>query len=134
MTSWPDANRKFHFSLDSACDHRQLLAVMSRLADLSRGYVALSVASSASRSQQAHEEHLALLDLYKRRAVDGAIQMSLRHIAETQRLVREVFERSSQAAAGDRTVPDPQMAADDPPVTTRRRPTRRSSNQQSEKE
>jgi DNA-binding GntR family transcriptional regulator len=93
---WAQANRDFHLTLDAACDNGQLVATMSRLADLSRGYVALSVASSAARERQANDEHLDLVEMYKRRDVEAAIEASLRHIGETHRLVQEVFQQATE--------------------------------------
>jgi DNA-binding GntR family transcriptional regulator len=98
---WPEANRDFHLLLDSACGNGQLLATMSRLADLSRGYVALSVASSSVRQHQANDQHIELIELYKRRDAEAAIATSLRHIDETHRLVRQVFQETSQTTSGD---------------------------------
>jgi DNA-binding GntR family transcriptional regulator len=94
--AWPKANSDFHYVLDSACDNAQLLGTMSRLAELSRGYVALSVASSAVRQGQANDEHFELFHLYRARNVTAATEVALRHIRETHRLVREVFEQQER--------------------------------------
>jgi hypothetical protein len=58
----------------------------------------MSVASSSKRRRQASEEHGELVELYRRRDVDGAVELSLRHIAETHRLGREAFEAMQEAA------------------------------------
>jgi DNA-binding GntR family transcriptional regulator len=94
---WAQANRDFHLTLDAACGNGQVIATMSRLADLSRGYVALSVASSAARERQANDEHLELVEMYKRRNAEAAIEASLCHIGETHRLVREVFQQRAES-------------------------------------
>lgn len=91
--AWTLANRDFHMILDSACDNQQLSSVMGHLADLSRGYVALSMTASTTRREQADDEHVRLVEMYEQRNAKGAVEVSLRHIKETHRLVRAVFEQ-----------------------------------------
>ena len=98
--SFAEANRDFHSILDSASDNEQLIAVMGRLADLSRAYVAMSVAANVVREHQANDQHAEILELYRNRDIDAAAAASLRHIEDTHRLVREVFEQQKAAESG----------------------------------
>lgn len=90
--SWAEANAQFHSSLDGACDNRQLLSTMRHLSDLSRAYVALSVASSDLRRTRANDEHEALVELYRARDVRAAVEVTLQHIATTHDLVHSILE------------------------------------------
>lgn len=96
---WPQANRDFHSILESACGNDQLIATVGRLADLSRAYVALSVASSMPRESRANEQHMELIRLFREKDVDAAIAASLHHIEETHMLVRAVFLRGQSRPA-----------------------------------
>lgn len=91
--AWAEANRHLHHLLDSSCENKQLASTMRRLSDLSRAYVAISMDSSTIRRRRAHDEHLALIELYRRRDTVGASQTTLAHIDGTHRLVREVLDR-----------------------------------------
>lgn len=90
--AWAEANRHLHHLLDSSCENKQLASTMRRLADLSRAYVAISMDSSTIRRRRAHDEHLALIELYRRRDTVGASKTTLAHIDGTHRLVREVLD------------------------------------------
>lgn len=94
---WAEANRDFHMLLENMCDNQQLIATTRRLSDLSRAYVAMSVASNVVREHQANDQHVELIGLYRARDIDAAIAVSLQHIEETHRLVREVFQRTQAA-------------------------------------
>jgi len=93
--AWSEENRAFHRALEADCSNRQLVSVMNRLADLSLGYVALSVATSQSRKVQASEEHRQLLDLFGQRDVDAATAVALSHIEATHKLVRDALSSGS---------------------------------------
>jgi DNA-binding GntR family transcriptional regulator len=97
--AWAEANRHLHHLLDSPCENKQLASTMRRLADLSRAYVALSMDSSNTRRRRAHDEHLALIDLYRRRDNVGASKTTLEHIHATHRLVREVLDQRAVETA-----------------------------------
>jgi DNA-binding GntR family transcriptional regulator len=103
--AWAEANRHLHHLLDSSCENKQVASTMRRLADLSRAYVALSMDSSTIRRRRAHDEHLALIELYRRRDTVGATNTTLAHIDGTHRLVREVLDQ--RAAETPDTQPPP---------------------------
>ena len=98
---WTEENREFHHLLDGATRNEQLTRVMRHLADLSTIYVAVSIGRDAVRRGRANEDHEEILDAYRRRDVDRAVEVTLRHMTETQELVRLAFR--AQAPQDART-------------------------------
>ncbi|MBO0883017.1 MAG: FCD domain-containing protein, partial [Mycobacterium sp.] len=94
---WVSHNARFHHILEGACRNAQLAGTMRRLADLSQVYVAMCERVTP-RHGHANHVHRQILDAYRRRDVDEAIDRTLRHITDTQELARNEFKRMRDAA------------------------------------
>jgi DNA-binding GntR family transcriptional regulator len=79
---WVVENRRLHRILDGAIENTYLASVLTRLADISALYVYVSDRDTGRRPE-AHEEHLALIDAYRRRDVEAATTLALQHIRHT---------------------------------------------------
>jgi DNA-binding GntR family transcriptional regulator len=87
--AWVDANRDFHRALDATSDRLpHLQMILSRLADISALYIALSITSNRARRQRACKDHLALVKAYRARDADRAVEIAIRHFEDTASAAR----------------------------------------------
>jgi DNA-binding GntR family transcriptional regulator len=80
---WADLNRRFHHVLTAAARRTHLQDVINRMSNLSTLYVAVSLDASAGTRRRGDRDHTALIRAYRRRDVDRAVTVSLKHIEQT---------------------------------------------------
>jgi DNA-binding GntR family transcriptional regulator len=81
--AWVDLNRQFHHLLTAAARRSHLQDVINRMSDLSSLYVAVSLGNSAGPRRRGDRDHAALTRAYRRRDVDRAVAISIKHIDQT---------------------------------------------------
>ncbi|MCU1614564.1 MAG: hypothetical protein JWO98_2104 [Frankiales bacterium] len=91
--AWSTQNRDFHAIFEQTQAGTRLANILAGLRDSAAPYVALSLAAGPSHVQQANAEHAELLDLYRARAVDRAIAVTLAHLQATLAVIEEAHQR-----------------------------------------
>jgi DNA-binding GntR family transcriptional regulator len=86
--AWLDLNRQFHHVLDAASRRPLYQEILGRLADLSALYVGVSISGSKARRKRADKDHRELIDAYRRRDADEAVEIALRHLGDTVEIAR----------------------------------------------
>lgn len=87
-STWVELNREFHHHLDSLSGKPHLNEILRRLADLSSLYVGLSISNVKDRRVRGDRDHLELVNRYRDGDVDGAVDVALRHLADTVAVAR----------------------------------------------
>ena len=85
---WLDLNRQFHHVLDAASRRPLYQEMLGRLADLSALYVGVSISGSKSRRKNANSDHAEMIAAYRERDGDRAVELALRHLADTVEVAR----------------------------------------------
>jgi DNA-binding GntR family transcriptional regulator len=80
---WVELNRRFHRGLTAATRRTHLQEVLYRMSDLSTFYVAFSLGNSPGPRRRGDRDHAALIRAYRRRDVNRAVTISIKHIDET---------------------------------------------------
>ncbi|MDX1888109.1 GntR family transcriptional regulator [Mycolicibacterium sp. 050158] len=80
---WVDLNRQFHHVLTAASRRTHLQDVIDRMSNLSTLYVAVSLDAATGTRRRGDRDHSALIRAYRRRDVDRAVAISLKHIEQT---------------------------------------------------
>lgn len=103
-------NRRLHRILDGAIANAHLVAILNRLADISALYVYVSD-RGAGRRPEAHKEHGALIDAYRRGDSDAATKLALDHITHTLQhattVLGDLADTSANPAVVDRIADNP---------------------------
>lgn len=89
MSQWVTLNRDFHAVFNEADDTSRLATILAGLRDSAAGYVAISLDASPIHIGEANEEHQALLDIYRRRDADEAVEVTLNHLRSTLAIIEE---------------------------------------------
>jgi DNA-binding GntR family transcriptional regulator len=93
--TWSALNRDFHAIFDEGQAGTRLASILGGLRDSAAPYVTLSLAAGATHVQQANVEHAALLDLYRRKVVDEAVEITLTHLRATLSAIEEAHRRGT---------------------------------------
>ena len=86
--AWLDLNRQFHHVLDAASRRPLYQEMLGRLADLSALYVGVSISGSKSRRKNANQDHGEMIDAYRDRDAELAVELALRHLGDTVEVAR----------------------------------------------
>lgn len=89
MSQWVTLNRDFHAVFNEADDTSRLATILAGLRDSAAGYLAISLDASPIHIGEANEEHQALLDIYRRRDADEAVEVTLNHLRSTLAIIEE---------------------------------------------
>lgn len=81
--AWLDLNRKFHHVLDAASRRPLYQETLARLADLSALYVGVTISSSRTRRANANKDHGKMVEAYRTRDTQAAVDLALAHLDET---------------------------------------------------
>lgn len=104
--SWVMQNRRLHRILDGAIENAHLAGILNRLADISALYVYVSD-RGAGRRPEAHEEHRALIDAYRRGDEEAATRLALDHISHTLVHATTVLSEPETGTHANLPVADP---------------------------
>ena len=88
-STWAELNRDFHAIFSEVDDSSRLATILAGLRDSAAPYVALSLAARPQQVEEANTEHAELLDLYRRKAVDEAVALTLDHLQATLAAIEE---------------------------------------------
>ena len=86
--AWLDLNRQFHHVLDGASRRPLYQEMLGRLADLSALYVGVSISGSKSRRKTANADHAEMIEAYRARDAQLAVDLALRHLGDTVAVAR----------------------------------------------
>jgi len=103
--SWAMQNRQLHRILDAAIENVHLVTILNRLADISALYVYASDRGTGRRSE-AHKEHRALIDAYRRGDVKTTTRLALDHITHTLEYATTVLRDEEAGTNANPPVPD----------------------------
>jgi DNA-binding GntR family transcriptional regulator len=88
-STWAELNRDFHAIFSEIDDSSRLSSILAGLRDSAAPYVALSLAARPQQVEEANIEHARLLDLYRRKAVHEAVELTLVHLQATLAAIEE---------------------------------------------
>lgn len=92
---WSALNREFHSVLNEAQKGTRLSKILDGLRDSATPYVALSLSAGPSHVEQSNIEHAKLLSLYRKKAVDEAVELTLAHLRATLAVIEKAHERGT---------------------------------------
>lgn len=92
MSQWVTLNRDFHAVFNETDDSSRLATILAGLRDSAAGYVAISLDARPVHIGEANEEHRELLEIYRRRDVEAAVEVTLNHLRSTLTIIEEAHE------------------------------------------
>lgn len=100
LTTWVELNREFHGSFVDPADNSRLSSILCGLRDSASAFVRLSLAASTERIDQSNTEHLQLVELYRKRDVEGVINLTLQHLQTTLATIKEAHDHGAFSEVG----------------------------------
>jgi DNA-binding GntR family transcriptional regulator len=95
LGAWVDLNRVFHEKLTEPASSPRLLAIIEGLRNAAGIQIAWSLKDHREEMVSASDEHDLILDAYRRRDADAAVEASEQHLSRTLETV-EQFERERE--------------------------------------
>lgn len=89
IPAWVELNRLFHTALSGPSDGSRLAGILAGLRNGAAPWVRLSLGTGGDRIEKSLTEHGDLLDLYRRRDVEGIVTATVAHLEGTLALTRE---------------------------------------------
>lgn len=80
LGAWVDLNRRFHFVLHEAMRSPQLIEIIKRLEESAAIFIAQAQRRDPDIRRRANQDHVALLDAYRRRDADAVLDIQSRHL------------------------------------------------------
>ncbi|MXP20109.1 GntR family transcriptional regulator [Gordonia sp. HNM0687] len=80
---WVEANRRFHWLMDTTSELPRTRTILGNLTDLSTLYVGLAIGSESTRRERAQRDHLSMVEIARRRDVDAAVEIAVAHLHDT---------------------------------------------------
>jgi DNA-binding GntR family transcriptional regulator len=93
MAAWVTLNRDFHAVFNEVDAGSRLASLLTGLRDSAAPYVALSLAAHPPQIEQANVEHAALVTLYRDKAVDEVVRITIAHLHSTLAAIEDAHER-----------------------------------------
>lgn len=93
LSTWVELNREFHSVFSEIGEGSRLAGILASLRDSASAYVSLSLEARPEQVPQANHEHDELVKLYRERAADGAVALTLQHLRSTLAAIEEAHER-----------------------------------------
>jgi DNA-binding GntR family transcriptional regulator len=93
LSVWVELNREFHAIFSEVGGESRLAGILASLRDSASAYVSLSLEARPQQVPEANTEHAELVRLYRDRDVDGAVDLTLRHLRSTLTAIEEAHER-----------------------------------------
>jgi DNA-binding GntR family transcriptional regulator len=85
--AWVEGNREFHRILLAAARSPLLIRTIDGLRDASALQVAVSLKAETSQIGHANEEHQQILDAFRARDADAAVELTKRHLLRTLEII-----------------------------------------------
>lgn len=92
MSQWVALNRDFHAVFNETDGASRLATILAGLRDSAAGYVAISLDARPVHVGEANAEHCQLVNIYRRRDVDTAVEVTLNHLRSTLAIIEEAHE------------------------------------------
>jgi DNA-binding GntR family transcriptional regulator len=93
ISTWVELNRDFHAVFTEAEGNSRLAVILTGLRDSAAAYVGLSLDARPQQVAEANAEHAALLEIYRRRDAEAAVELTLRHLRSTLQAIEQAHER-----------------------------------------
>lgn len=93
VSEWSELNRQFHAVLVEGDRGSRLAQIVDGLRDSASAYVGLSLSASPERITESDREHAQLIELYRRKDIDGAVALTVQHLHTTLSTIEEAYER-----------------------------------------
>ncbi|MGW9264353.1 GntR family transcriptional regulator [Gordonia terrae] len=84
-SDWVEANRRFHWLMDTCDSQPRTRVILGNLTDLSTLYVGMAIVSEHARRSRAQVDHLEMVRITRRRDVDAAVALAVDHLDDTLR-------------------------------------------------
>lgn len=97
LVAWAELNREFHSLFSQERDESKLAEILDQLRISSANYVRLSLQAHPERIAQSNEEHAQLIGLYRERNIDGAIDLTVRHLQSTIVAIEDSYSQKPSA-------------------------------------
>ncbi|MGW0038376.1 GntR family transcriptional regulator [Gordonia sp. NPDC003376] len=82
-SDWVEANRRFHWLMDTCDSLPRTRAILGNLTDLSTLYVGMAIVSEEARRTRAQVDHLEMVAITRRRDIDAAVRLAVAHLEDT---------------------------------------------------
>lgn len=92
MAEWSSINRRFHSIFTEADEGSRLCVILNGLRDSASPYVALSLRWQPKHTRESNVEHGRLLELYRKRAVDEVIELTVQHLQGTMNIIATGYD------------------------------------------
>lgn len=93
ISTWVELNRDFHAVFTEVDGNSRLAVILTGLRDSAAAYVGLSLDARPQQVAEANAEHAALLEIYRRRDAEAAVELTLRHLRSTLQAIEQAHER-----------------------------------------
>lgn len=97
LAVWAELNREFHSLFSQERDESKLAAILDQLRVSSANYVRLSLQAHPERIAASNEEHAQLIELYRARDLDGATDLTVRHLQSTIAALEDSYQQKPSA-------------------------------------
>ena len=89
MSIWVTVNRDFHSVFSEVDDKSRLATILAGLRDSAAGYVAVSLDARPRHVAEANAEHEKLVEIYRRRDLDAAVELTIQHLRSTLAIIED---------------------------------------------
>jgi DNA-binding GntR family transcriptional regulator len=93
MSVWVNLNREFHAVFTEVDDKSRLATMLAGLRDSAAAYVAVSLDAQPRHIAEANDEHERLLEIYRHREGEAAVELTLQHLRSTLAIIEEAHAR-----------------------------------------
>lgn len=93
MSVWVNLNRDFHAVFSDVDAQSRLAQILAGLRDSAAGYVAVSLDARREQVEEANEEHREMLEVYRRRDREAAVELTLQHLRSTLVVIEEAHAK-----------------------------------------
>jgi DNA-binding GntR family transcriptional regulator len=94
VTEWSELNREFHGLLSLPDNGCRLASVLNGLRDSASMYVALSLGADTDRISDSNVEHAKLIEFYRARDTEAAIEMTVQHLRATLAAIEDAHHNN----------------------------------------
>lgn len=97
LSIWAELNREFHSLFSQNRDESKLAGILDQLRVSSANYVRLSLEAHPERIAASNHEHAQLIDLYRSKDLEGAIDLTVRHLESTIAALEDSYKQKPTA-------------------------------------
>lgn len=91
-SAWSELNRQFHATFALHETTSRLAQILAGLRDNAAAYVNFSLGASAERRAESDDEHAQLIELYRKKDLDGTIALTVQHLRTTLLTIEQAHE------------------------------------------